>query len=441
MTHLEMKVLHPNEHGDWLNQRNESFGKWMQIEPAKKFDEKSKSWFVTNAVGVSSGRDSWVYGFGKETVANNMQKMIHFYNSETKKFHNNEIQDLSLAPTQISWTRALKKDAEKDVKHKFEESTFVVGLYRPYCKQNLYYHRPFIESPGLWKQLFPTKDSENLVICVSGVGSSKNFTPLIANVIPCYDFVEKAQCFPLYYYEELDSSDMFASNEKYVRKDAVSDYILKQARSQYNDPKIRKEDIFYYVYGFLHSEEYRTEFSADLKKMLPRIPLIDSAEDFWAFSKAGRKLADIHLNYETVKPYEASIVPTNLPMAASNNSDARDLYKDVAPEQLYRVVQMKFDKFKGKEKDKSKIIYNERLSIANIPEDAYKYVVNGKSAIEWLMERYAITTDSESGIVKDPNEWACEHNNPSYIFDLVLRLITVSLETVEIVKTLPKLKF
>ena len=152
------------------------------------------------------------------------------------------------------------------------------------------------------------------------------------------------------------------------------------------------------------------------------------------------------MNYETVKPYEASIVPTSskaadLPIFASSKSDARDLYKDVAPEQLYRVVQMKFDKLNSKEKDKSKIIYNERLSIANIPAEAYEYVVNGKSAIEWLMERYAITTDKASGIVNDPNDWAIEHNNPSYIFDLVLRIITVSIETMKIVKALPKVQF
>ena len=446
MTHLEMTVLHPNEHGDWLNQRNENFGKWTQIEPDKKFDEKSKSWFNTYAIGVATNRDAWVYGFSKDSVSANMQKMIRFYNSETSKLHNGEIKALSLAPTKINWTRALKKDAEKNVKHKFDETTFVESCYRPYCKQNLYYHRPFIESPGLWAQLFPTSKSVNYVISINGIGGSKDFSAQMTDTIPNLHLAENGQYFPLYYYEELDSTDMFASKDKFVRKDAISDYILKQARTQYNEPKIRKEDIFYYVYGFLHSEEYRTDFSADLKKMLPRIPLVDKADDFWAFSKAGRKLADLHLNYENARPYAASIVPTSsksadLPIFASNKSDARDFYKDVAPEQLYRVVQMKFDKLNSKEKDKSKIIYNERLSIANIPAEAYEYVVNGKSAIEWLMERYAISTDKASGIVNDPNDWAIEHDNPSYIFDLVLRIITVSIETMKIVKALPKVQF
>ena len=252
----------------------------------------------------------------------------------------------------------------------------------------------------------------------------------------------------------MGQTDIFASKEKYVRKEAISDYILKQARTQYSEPKIKKEDIFYYVYGFLHSEEYRAEFAADLKKMLPRIPLVDTADEFWAFSKAGRKLAEIHLNYETAEPYKSLIVSSNqvssdLPIFSGMAADIKGFYSAEAPETLYRVRQMRFAKksgydTKGKAKnvdDKTRIIYNEKIAIAGIPEEAYKYVVNGKSAIEWIMERYAITTDKASGIVNDPNDWALEHNDPKYIFNLVLRVITVSLETMKIVSNLPKLKF
>ena len=238
----------------------------------------------------------------------------------------------------------------------------------------------------------------------------------------------------------------------YVRKDAISDYILKQARTQYSDPKIRKKDIFYYVYGFLHSEEYRTEFAADLKKMLPRTPLVDTADDFWAFSKAGRRLTDIHLNYEQAEPYKALIVSSNqvaseLPMFSGMAAKQRAFFSAEDPKTLYKVRQMRFAKkssydSKGKNvDDKTRIIYNEKISIAGIPEKTYEYVVNGKSTIEWIMERYTITTDKASGIVNDPNDWALEHNDPKYIFNLVLRIITVSLETMKIVKSLPKVKF
>ncbi len=448
VTHLEMTVLHPNEHGDWINLRNESFGKWTPIGD-KDDRTNSKTWFLpVYSRGLATARDAWCYNYSKGKLESQIKQSISFYNKERVNFAKARELNPKLTAknfvtydaAKLSWNRGILNYCERNKPIEFDEKSKRISCYRPFCKQNSYFNAAMNDMTYQLDKLFPTSNHENLIICTTSPGD-KYFTALITDCIPDLHLTATTQCFPLYYYEELDSSDMFASNEKYVRKDAVSDYILKQARTQYNDPKIRKEDIFYYVYGFLHCEEYRTEFSADFKKMLPRIPLVDSADDFWSFSKAGRKLADLHLNYETVKPYEASIVQTNLPMAASNNSDARDLYKDVAPEQLYRVVQMKFDKLNSKEKDKSKIIYNERLSITNIPEDAYKYVVNGKSAIEWIMERYAITTDSDSGIVKDPNDWAVEHNNPSYIFDLVLRLITVSLETVGIVKTLPKLKF
>lgn len=448
ISHLEMTVLHPNEHGDWINQRNAAFGKWTPIEPEKKFDVSSKSWFITNVVGVATGRDSWVYGFSKKHISGNMERMITFYNTEISK--DKHSQDA----TKISWTANLKKDVEKRITHVFDAESFVEGMYRPFTKQQLYYNRYFIERPGMWSQLFPTPKSENMVICLSCEGSTRDLSVLMTGTFADYHSVGDSKIFPLYYYEKLDSTDMFASNDKYVRKDAVSDYILKQARTQYSDPKIRKEDIFYYVYGFLHCEEYRTEFAADLKKMLPRIPLVDTADEFWAFSKAGRKLADIHLNYEKAEPYRCLIVSSkstsaDLPLFGIAAGENRAFFSAEAPETLYKVRQMRFAKKQVKaangkmktEDDKTRIVYNDKITIAKIPLEAYEYVVNGKSAIEWIMERYAITTDKASGIVNDPNDWALEHNDPKYIFNLVLRIITVSLETMKTVKNLPKVKF
>ena len=447
MTHLEMTELHPNEHGDWINLRNENFGKWMPIEPEKKFDEKSKSWFVVNSRGFETSRDSWVYASSTDSLNANISVISKEYENNLGK----DKDDLNMNPKKISWSSSLISDAKN--RRPLSEYSFRYAIYRPYFKQIAYFGESFIHRMGQMKEFFPTQEHKNLVICLKGVGD-RAFSCIITNDIPDLQVCFNGQCFPLYYYEELDSSDMFASKEKYVRKDAVSDYILKQARTQYADAKIKKEDIFYYVYGFLHGEEYRTEFAADLKKMLPRIPLVDSAEDFWAFSKAGRKLAEIHLNYEQAKPYKALVVSSkstsaDLPMFSGMAADAKALYSTEDPETLYRVQQMRFPKIDGQDRngkskkvdDKTRIIYNEKLTIANIPLEVYEYVVNGKSAIEWLMERYAVTTDKASGIKNDPNDWALEHNDPSYIFNLVLRIITVSLETMKIVKALPKVKF
>ena len=207
--------------------------------------------------------------------------------------------------------------------------------------------------------------------------------------------------------------------DEYVRRDAVSDFIFKQARGLYG-PRVQKEDIFYYVYGFLHSEKYRETFASDLKKMLPRIPLVESPQDFWAFSEAGRRLADLHLNYETIEPYRGCIM-------------LYGAYDNVN----YRVEKMRF----VNKNDKSKIQYNSQITIENIPLEAYEYVVNGKSAIEWIMERYAVTTDKASGINNDANDWATEQGDEKYIYNLLLRIINLSLQTVEIVKKLSNVKF
>ena len=459
ITHLQMDVLHPNEHGDWINQRNAAFGKWISIEPEKKYDAACKSWFLTNSLGLATGRDAWAYNFSKNALKQNVEKMQHAYNGEVERYIKetpkaNTIDSwVDSNPTHISWNRNLKQLLEKKRLMNIPSDVYYVSTYRPFCKQNLCFHKDFNAMQYMLPRLFPKSDMSNIAIAVSGVGQQKPFSVFILNNITDLQVVDKAQCFPLYYYEKPEGNDLFASGD-YVRKDAVSDYILKHARTQYNEPKIKKEDIFYYVYGFLHSEEYRTEFAADLKKMLPRIPLVDTADEFWAFSKAGRKLAEIHLNYETADPYKALIVSSNqvssdLPMFSGMAADIKSFYSAEAPETLYRVRQMRFAKksgydTKGKAKnvdDKTRIIYNEKIAIAGIPEEAYKYVVNGKSAIEWIMERYAVTTDKASGIVNDPNDWATEHNDPKYIFNLVLRIITVSLETMKIVKNLPKLKF
>ena len=452
VSHLDMTVLHPNAHGDWINQRNEAFGKWTAIGD-KENKTNTKTWFLpVYSCGTQTNRDSWVYNFSLSREINNAAKMVERYNEQIEVFKNTGNEEaLNHDEAYIKWTSSLLPKLKNGVKAVFDERWCRAALYRPFTKTNFYYDSFFIHRPYLMPKLFPTKDSQNLVIGLNGVGSTKEFCALITDTLPDLEFVSKSQCFPLYYYEALDASDMFASKEKYVRKCAVSDFILNKARAQYKNPEIGKEDIFYYVYGFLHSAEYRRAFSADLKKMLPRIPLVDSAEDFWAFSEAGRKLARLHVGYESAKPYEALVLSgkseADLPMFQMA-AESGALYSE-SPETLYRVSQMRFAKKLGKDKndkskridDKSRIVYNEKLTIAGIPAEAYEYVVNGKSAIEWLMERYAVSTDKASGIVNDPNDWAAEHGDPAYIFNLLLRIVTVSLETVKIVESLPKLEF
>ena len=310
-------------------------------------------------------------------------------------------------------------------KYSFNEQSLRLFHYRPFQKSNAYFNRSLNNCVYQLPKFYPTAEHDNIVICVKGIGD-REFSCLISDKAADLQLNFNGQCFPMYWYEEQkdDSTqqDMFAmlSEEKtpqYIRHDGITDYILKEACAKYKTNAITKEDIFYYVYGLLHSQEYRTQFAADLKKMLPRLPLVDTAADFKAFMEAGRKLADLHLNYEKrPKPQEVVV-------------DCKS--NDCTVEKM---------KFKSKD-DKSIIIYNNHITIRNIPLEAYEYVVNGKSAIEWIMERYQVKVDKASQIKNDPNDWAKEHNDPTYILDLLLSIITVSLETMKIVKGLPHINF
>ncbi len=429
---MHWQTLIPNEHNDWINHRNDKFNEFIPLAPDKKFDAKTFAIFTTYSLGIGTNRDSWIYDFSKSKVAQQMGEMIDFYNSQTRSYQkaletNPEIEVekfINTDASKISWTRALRNNVKRNsIFEKIKDLRY--GSYRPFCVQNLYFDDAFIESPGLSRKLFPSPDLPNLLISVSGMGANKDFSTIITDKIPDLQLMFNGQCFPLYWYEETkQEKTLFDSvaepeSEYYARRDAISDFALNQARKEYGS-KTTKEDIFYYIYGFLHNPDYRTEFAADLKKMLPRIPFVGDSTVFWKYVKAGRELAQLHLHYEDYA-HEAAGVTVNINNAVYDN---------------FEVTKMRF----ASKEDKSSIIYNPFITLTGIPEKAYEYVVNGRSAIEWIMESYQIKTHKESGIVNDPNDWAREHNKPRYILDLLLSIITVSVRTVEIVKGLPKVE-
>ncbi|MBC3538367.1 DEAD/DEAH box helicase [Rufibacter sediminis] len=424
---MPWKQLTPNDHGDWVNERNDAFGTFIPIQSEKKFDLKAKVFFVVNSRGNESSRDTWVYNSSLSLLKSNMEKMVSFYNQQVDDFNgakplNPKVNDfINVDPRNISWTSSLILQLEKGNRAVFEQKKTAKGLYRPFFKQNVYLGEKMIHRRGQMNEFFPTPSNKNFVICISGIGDSKNFTVIITDIIPDVQLQFNGQVFPLYYYEERQKQTpgLFdASGEsEYTRRDGLSDFILDRAKKQYGK-NVSKEDIFYYVYGFLHSPTYRTLFANDLKKMLPRLPLVEDVRDFWKFSKAGRALADLHLNYESVPAYPGVTVTG-------------------AESGFYKVEKMRFPK-KGQ---KDCILYNSKITLENIPAKAYDYTVNGKSAIDWVMERYQVTTHKDSGIKNDPNDWADEVGNPRYILDLLLSVINVSVQTADIVEELPQLEF
>jgi predicted helicase len=437
---MDWEIITPNKEGDWINHRNSAFDTFIPITPEEKFDTKSQSFFVSNSPGLNSSRDTWVYNSSKSKVVENMTSISNNYNEQVNCYQNNlknnpklefkEIQDYN--PKKIGWSSNLVSNASRCKKATLDKNNIKVGQYRPFNKQYLYFDRMFIDRPGQHSKYFPDSQLDNFIICIPAPGGTKEFSAIITDCIPDYHLNGDSQCYPLHYYEEIGcerrkeinpSQTLFETDEpkpsnKYMKRDGISDFIFEKAKKQYGVSGFTKEDIFYYVYGILHSPNYHKTFSNDLKKMLPKIPLVDNIEGFWNFSKAGRKLADLHLNYETV--------PQHPDVKVMGTEDG-----------YFTISKMKFPK----KDQKDTIIYNSKITISGIPDKAYQYIVNGKSAIEWIMERYQVTTDSDRGITNDPNDWAKEVGNPRYILDLLLSIINLSVQTVDIVDGLPELKF
>ena len=426
-------LIKPNEAGDWINQRNPEFEGYVPL--GDKAGTLASTIFATYSGGVKTNRDDWAYNFSRGALEANMRRMIGNYNTEVDRYvaacvgraRRPEVEAVvSSDPKRIKWSGGLTADVKRGRKYEFDPSSIRAGMYRPFAKDWVYFNRGWNERVYRMPSIFPTQKHENLAISVIGVVERKGFSCLIVNFLPDIHMLDTGQLFPLYEYESAGESravgGLFeggaaqADADGYVRRDAITDAALADFQAACGDASITKEDLFFHVYGVLHAPDYRERFAADLKKMLPRIPRPASAEAFWAFSRAGRELADLHLNYETIEPY---------PLQEALHSTIED----------WRVTKMRYPS----KLDKTAIIYNAHLTLKGIPPEALEYVVNGKPAIECVMDQYQVTTDKDSGIVNDPNLWAEEHGEPRYIVDLVKRVVRVSVETVRIVEGLPGL--
>lgn len=433
---VDWQRLRPNAEGDWINQRDPAFDFFVPL--GDKDNSSPEVIFDFYSYGVITSRDQWAYDSSAAKLAEKMRRMIATYEAERQRYavacagkQKEERPPLeSVVETdarKISWSRALKADASRNKSHAFDPDAIVEGAYRPFNHQYHYFNRRFNEMVNRVPAMFPTPRHGNIVISSTGVADRKGYSALVTGHVPNMHLTDTGQCFPLYWYERVDEvegqpqGEMFSGAatpdpDGYIRREAISAWALVEFRRRYADDAISKEDIFWYVYGILHSTEYKDRFASDLKKMVPRIPY---AADFRAFSDAGRELGQWHLGYETVEPYPLE----------------EEFKRLVMEDADYRVHKMVFGK-RGGEKDKSVIVYNPHLILKGIPLDAYDYVVNGKPALEWVMERYAVTVHKESGIKNDPNDWS---DDPRYIVDLVKRIVRVSVETVRIVASLPPL--
>ena len=437
ISHIDWSYITPNEDNDWLNQRNQSFMNFIALGDKKK--QESESIYSDNyASGLSTNRDVWVYSFSAQTAQNNADRMIEFYNHERQRcFAELESQKaqgiIPLAEknaidtflmnirsndaTKISWSRGLFNLLCKN------ETIMHNGIirnvaYRPFCKKYISYNKKIIEMPSKWDSLIPDDEHDNLVICVSGAPIKKNFSVLMTDTIQDLHFMENAQSYPLFIYFKEDRQNnqisLFDSvGINYKKRYAITDASLNKFKSIYGD-RVTKEDLFYYLYAVLHSKDYIAAYADNLAKEMVRIPALDK---FPKYVEIGRQLAALHLHYEAL-------------------TDIADLGIEIAiTKEDYKVDKMRFKKV-GKETVRNTILFNEFITISHIPERAYEYVINGRSAIEWIMESYRIKTDKDSGIIDDPNTYGDE----KYILNLLVSIISLSLKTLDLIDSLPEYK-
>ena len=410
---IRWESIQPDDRHTWLTEGlHAEFDTFIPMGTKKTRRQRVDSMgviFQAYSTGISTGRDAWVCNFNRNILNENVRIIIENYNAEVVRWAQRGDRDAELDDfvrsndTEIKWSRDLKAKLKRGRTAKYAEHKVRTSLYRPFTKSNLYFDQTMDDVVSVFPTIFPASEaeSENRVIIVSDHGSRAGFNTLVTNLISDSHILaarDRFQSFPFYTYDENGTN----------RRENITDWALAEFRSHYRDDTITKWDIFHYNYGLLHQPDYREKYEANLKRDLPHIPFV---EDFWGFAKVGARLAEIHVNYESQPEYELKFI---------QNPEA----------QLdWRVEKMKLSR------DKTSLIYNDFLTLSGIPEKTFDYRLGTRSALEWIVDQYRVKIDKRSGIVNDPNRT----DDPQYIVKLIGRVITVSLETVDIVESLPSL--
>ena len=434
--------LRPDAYHDWLNQRDAGFEEFTPLG-----DKKGRSRdviFKNYSLGVATNRDAWCYNYSHMALQSNIRAMIRFYESERQRlqdqgtirgrptqaevtrFVNND-------STKISWTVNLKSDLAKNKELSVNEGQFAIAQYRPFTRKHMFFSRRLNERVNQIPKIFPHEDAENLLICVTGRGETDDFSCLMVREIPNLHLIASGQCFPRWLYTKRSRSEehLFAEEGEidsygYAREDAIKKGALKAFQKKMGRG-ISADNLFNYIYGILHVPSYRTTYAANFRRELPRIPIPKSLEEFQMISQVGKELGELHVNYEDVKEYPISFQDGGWQPASG-----------MSPEAWFKLQNRSMrHPIKARNKDRTRIIYNEHITVIGVPEEAYDYLVNGKAAISWVMERQRVKTDGASQIVNDANCFAIETmQDPAYPLRLLAKVITVSTETLRIVEKL-----
>jgi predicted helicase len=438
---LDWQNIAPSAEGDWINQRDDTFATWP-VMGGKSKTSAAETVFSTYSAGLKTGRDAWCYNFSRLALAENIHNLITQYKAAQNDFssycqlgcitapNDSDVTAyLAMNPSltgasRISWSAGLKQALSKGVALLWSDAAVRSATYRPFCAEIAYFERQLNDRRYQLPSMFPTPHHTNIGIVLTGPASHFEFTPFITSALPDLHLLDTAQFFPRWTYEldddaaTLDFTGGPAVDQwGYRRIDNITDDILALYRKTAGD-QVTKDDVFHYVYGVLHDPDYRTRYAADLKKMLPHIPTPDSAQRFAHVSGIGRQLGDLHVNYEAAEPF-----PLDVQLKLGTDPANRD---------AWRVEKMKW----RSKTDRSAIVYNSAVTIAGIPDAAHHYMLGSRSGLDWVIDRYQVKTDKASGIVNDPNDWCDEHDDPTYIVDLIKKVTTVSVRTVELIAQL-----
>jgi predicted helicase len=432
---IDWQPITPNASGDWINQRGEEFDTFRPIG-----SKTPGAIFGVYSGGVKTNRDAWVYNFSRPALTETVHQLVDFYNAEVTRYEAAATPKppvdgfINTDPTKFSWNRADKVQLARGRTYQARPAALRAGAYRPFTRQHVWFDPELNDMVYRMPAMFPTAAHENYGFVLTDAGSHFEFCAIATDLLPNLHLLDTGKFFARYTYEAVDSGaaqeslDFGTSDgdviDGYRRLDNITDETLTAYREWYGED-VTKDGIFAFVYGLLHSPDYRARFAADLKRSLPRIPRVE-AVDFAAFSEAGQRLLDLHIDYEDVEPWPLTVTGDEPPA-------------DADPYAWFRVEKLKWGGG-ARDKDRSRIVYNPRVTITGIPDEAHGYLLGSRTALEWIIDRYQIKTDKPSGIVNDPNDYAREVGNPRYILDLIAKVTRVSVDTVEIVKALPPLR-
>ena len=418
LTSVPWREIIPDEHGDWINQRDPGFANLVPLYG------KDDAIFNLDSLGMVTNRDAWCYNFSRKKIEENAEGMLKFFND------NIPTNNPEWSKKDFKRTRKSDRLARLGTTLEFSADRAVQSMYRAFTKQVAYFARNVNEEVGQQERIYPRWDLPNIGIAITDKDKSNPMCGLMTSILPNLSTMGAGTGMSTRYLPRWTYEKPLLSEDEFERVNNINSVTLTRFRQQYADENISEDDLFYYVYGMLHHPEYRARYATNLRKEAARVPIVLTIEDFRSISNAGKELSELHLNYESAEPYPLE----------EDSSVKRDMFTPL-PDDYYAVTRKKMDYPKKKDKiaDFTALAYNEYITLRGIPEAARRYQVGQWTALDWIRQRYLVKTDKDSGVVNDPNDWCDEHGDPRYIIDLIKRIVTVSVKTMEIVDSLPEL--